>query len=91
MMRNAKAELHFIKGIFYYETDSLENVGNYFEIVNNRDSAIYYYHLLYQEDTVYYKFCLKRALELKSPTVNLLKGLVYQDRNPPLLILRGMD
>jgi tetratricopeptide (TPR) repeat protein len=55
------------------------NVGNYYEIIGNIDSAISYYNRLYYKDTIIYKFCHDRALELKNDKVKPLKELVYRN------------
>jgi len=68
--------------------DYLWNIGNYFEIRGERDSAIFYYRKLYNEDTTYYKFCLERADSLKKGEIKTLTKLIYRDRKRVVLLMR---
>lgn len=65
----------------------LWNLGNYYEIIGNRDSAIACYTQLYTRDTVSYKFCLDRVNDLKNPKTAPLKELIYRDRERKMLLL----
>lgn len=58
----------------------LWNIGNYYEVVDNKDSAISCYDRLYNSDTIIYKFCLERVNELKRSKSKLLTELVFRDR-----------
>ena len=65
------------------------NVGNYYEIVGQKDSAISNYQKLYLRDTVVYKECKKRIEELNKKKPKLLKQLIYRDRDRNVILMRG--
>jgi tetratricopeptide (TPR) repeat protein len=56
------------------------NLGNYYEIRKNRDSAIACYDRLYLDDTTYYRYCKERVIELQDPKTKLFTELIYRDR-----------
>ena len=41
------------------------NIGNYYEVVNKKDSALFFYKKLFANDSVIYKYCGDRIKELK--------------------------
>ena len=65
----------------------LWNLGNYYEVVKKKDSAIYYYNKLYLDDTIVYRYCRDRIEELKSPETKLFTELVFRDRKRFVLII----
>ena len=67
--------------------DYLWNIGNYFEVIKQRDSAIKYYKKLYNEDTIVYKYCNNRIKELNKPKIKLYTELVFKDRERIILII----
>jgi tetratricopeptide (TPR) repeat protein len=64
------------------------NVGNYYEIIGRKDSAILSYQSLYNHDTIIYKKCIDRIIELKKDKPKLFKELIYYDRERKLLLLK---
>jgi tetratricopeptide (TPR) repeat protein len=66
------------------------NIGNYYEIIGKKDSAIIYYKKLYTKDTVNCKQCNDRVLELKNPNTKLLTNLIYRDRKRSIIVMKGM-
>lgn len=66
------------------------NIGNYYEILGKKDSAIFYYKQLYIKDTIFYKLCNDRALELKHAETKLLTELIFRDRKRSVLLMKGM-
>ncbi|CAL1518900.1 hypothetical protein [Chitinophaga sp. MM2321] len=85
---NAFADLNKAAEINY---GYLWNVGNYYEIIGNIDSAISNYTRLYNRDTTFYKFCQDRAAELKKSNTKLLTELVYRDRKRAVILLKGVE
>jgi tetratricopeptide (TPR) repeat protein len=67
------------------------NVGNYYEIIGRKDSAILSYQNLYHKDTVIYKMCLDRITELEKNKPKLFKELIYTDRERKVLLMHGVD
>ncbi|MEJ7736120.1 MAG: hypothetical protein WKF97_01735 [Chitinophagaceae bacterium] len=67
------------------------NVGNYYEIIGRKDSAILSYQKLYHLDTVVYKKCLDRIMELEKDKPKLFKELIYDDRERMVLLMHGVD
>ncbi|PZF71719.1 tetratricopeptide repeat protein [Taibaiella soli] len=67
------------------------NLGNYFEIVGNRDSAAFYYTKLFTKDTIYYRFCRDRATELAQPQAKLMKELKYIDTSETVLLVKPVQ
>ena len=71
--------------------DYLWNLGNCYEVIENRDSAISCYQRLYSHDTSYYKFCHDRIVELNS-NAKLYTELHYRDRKKPgRIVLHFVD
>jgi tetratricopeptide (TPR) repeat protein len=68
----------------------LWNIGNYYEVIENKDSAISCYIELYVKDTVVYKYCKDRVSELKNPKTKLFKELVYRDRERLVILMQGV-
>ena len=66
------------------------NIGNYYEAIGNRDSAIFYYTQLYNQDTIFYTYCKKRINKLKKPETKLFTELVFRDRERKVLLLEGI-
>jgi tetratricopeptide (TPR) repeat protein len=60
--------------------DYLWNLGNYYEVARQKESAIDCYNKLYQYDTIIYKYCSVRINELQQKNPKLLDELVYKDR-----------
>jgi tetratricopeptide (TPR) repeat protein len=83
----AYADLNKAAGINH---DYLWSIGNYHEILGNKDSALIYYNRLYMEDTVIYKKCSDRISELKNPKTKLLTELIYTDRNTGVILIHGV-
>ena len=50
-------------------------LGNFFEIQGNIDSAIDHYQMLYEKDTIFYKYCHARIAQLKQPNTELIQKL----------------
>ena len=85
MPDSALADLNKAVGMNY---DYEWNLGNYYEIMGEKDSAIAKYSSLYKEDSVVYAFCRQRikALEAKHP--QLLTELIYNDRKRVVVMMR---
>ena len=66
------------------------NIGNFYEIIGQKDSAISNYQKLYQHDTLVYKFCQDRVLELKKGKTKYYKELIFKDRERKVLIMSGV-
>jgi len=56
------------------------NLGNYYEIRRQKDSAISNYQFLFQTDTTVYKYCLERITELSKKQPRFLTALIFRDR-----------
>lgn len=67
------------------------NIGNYYEIVRQKDSAINNYQRLYKRDTNIYKYCGDRIAELKKNKATFLTELVYKDRERKVLLMHGTN
>ena len=67
------------------------NIRNYYEIIGRKDSAILSYQKLYHQDTVVYKKCLDRIIELEKGKPKLFKELIYEDRERLVLLKHGVD
>lgn len=65
--------------------DYLWNLGNYFEIIGEKYKANSYYNMLYQKDTIAYKYCFVRMKELRQEDVELLTELSFKDRGRLIL------
>ena len=63
------------------------NIGNYYEIIGQKDSAISNYQILYQHDTSVYKYCQDRVTELKKDKPKFLKELIFKDRERKVLLM----
>lgn len=85
---NAFADLSKATEINY---DYFWNLGNYYEVIGNKDSATSCYNRLYNHDTTTYKFCLDRINELKNPKTKLLTELVYRDRKRMVILMKGVE
>ena len=83
---NARSDLYNAARINY---DYWWSIGNYYEIVENKDSALFYYNLLYLKDTIVYKKCIERIIVLKNPNTKLLNELIYTDRNRSVIIIEA--
>lgn len=64
------------------------NLGNYFEIIGKKDSAIVCYRWLYTEDSTIYSYCGERMRELQGKHPRLLTELIYKDRRRVILSIR---
>jgi tetratricopeptide (TPR) repeat protein len=85
---NAFADLKKAAELNY---DYFWNLGNYYEVIGNKDSATSFYNRLYNHDTTIYKFCLDRTSELKNPNTKLLTELVYRDRKRMVILMKGVE
>lgn len=74
-----------------YNFDFKWNIGNLHEVMGKRDSAITYYNSLYQRDSITYKFCQDRIIELSDPNTELYKELVIQKRPRMVIFMKGLD
>jgi len=72
-------------------SDFFWNIGNYYEVIGNKDYAISCYTKLYNRDTMIYKFCQDRITELKKPTTELLTELVFRNRERFILLMKGVE
>ena len=70
--------------------DYFWNIGNYYEVISNKDSAISYYTRLYNQDTIIYGFCQDRIKELMNPKTKLLTELIYRDRDRMVFLMKGV-
>ncbi len=84
---NALVDLNKAAEINHYY---LWNIGNYYEAIGNKDSAIYSYNRLYLYDTTYYNFCKARITELRNPKTKLFSELVYRDRERLVILMKGV-
>jgi len=66
------------------------NIGNYFEIRGQKDSALSNYQKLYDENKTVYKYCGDRIEELKHNKSKLLTELVYRDRERIVFLMYGV-
>ena len=66
------------------------NIGNYFEIRGQKDSAVSNYQKLYSKDTAVYKYCGDRIEELKHNKSKLLTELVYMNRERFVIKMHGV-
>jgi len=71
--------------------DYLWNVGNYYEVIGDRDSAISCYKRLYNHDTTTYKYSQDRVTELKNPSAKIMTELVYRDRKRMVVLVKGVE
>jgi len=66
------------------------NIGNYFEIPGQKDSAVSNYQKLYVKDTTVYKYCGDRIEELKNNKLKFLTELVYLNRERFVIQMHGV-
>jgi tetratricopeptide (TPR) repeat protein len=66
------------------------NIGNYFEIGGQKDSALSNYQKLYNENKTVYKYCGDRIEELKKSKSILLTELIYRDRERIVMLMHGV-
>lgn len=66
------------------------NVGNYYEIIEQKDSAISNYERLYLENEDVYRYCKDRIEQLSKNKPKLLRELVYKDRERVHILLHGV-
>ena len=67
------------------------NIGNYYEIIGKKDSAASYYHKLYEHDTIFYKSCMDRIIELNNPETKLFTELIFTDRDRKMLTWKAAN
>ena len=60
-------------------SDYYWNIGNYYEVVNKKDSAIFFYKKLFINDSVIYKYCGDRIKQLKDKKTKPLTELKLMD------------
>lgn len=63
----------------------LWNLGNYYEIIGEKHKANSYYNMLYQKDTITYKYCYIRMEELRKDRAEVLTELDFKDRERLIL------
>ena len=80
-------ELRQAAGINY---DYYWNIGNFFEIRGQKDSALSNYQKLYNENKTVYKYCGDRIEELKNSKSRLLTELIYRDRERIVMLMHGV-
>jgi|APLak6261690433_1056193.scaffolds.fasta_scaffold16935_1 tetratricopeptide (TPR) repeat protein len=64
----------------------LWHIGNYYEVLNKKDSAVYFYRKLLENDKVIYKYCGDRIKELENKKTKLYTELKFID-NPRITII----
>jgi tetratricopeptide (TPR) repeat protein len=64
------------------------NLGNYYEIIGKRDSALAKYTWLYTNDSVTYAFCKERIHALQAKHPRLLTEMIYTDRKRVVMLLK---
>ncbi len=69
--------------------DYFWNLGNYYEVIGNRDSALSCYNRLYNHNTTTYRFCQDRVSALKNPKTKLFTELFYRDRERIVILFNG--
>lgn len=67
------------------------NIGNYYEIRGQKDSALINYQKLYNHDTTVYEFCGERIKELKHNESKPLTELVYRNRERFIILMHGIN
>lgn len=90
-LKNFKAAYSDLKKASAFNYDYDWYLGNYYEIIDNRDSAIILYNRLYLEDTVIYRYCKERITELKKSKPVPLKELIYRDRKRVIIYMKGVE
>jgi len=88
-LKNFDSSLFDLKKAAEINYDYYWNVGNYYEIVGKKDSAISNYQKLYLRDTTIYRDCKKRIEELNKNKPKLLKELIYRDRERKIILMSG--
>lgn len=66
------------------------NIGNYYEIIGNKDSAISFYNRLYIKDTLTYKKANDRIVQLKNNKTKPLTELILDDRKRSVILWHGV-
>jgi len=66
------------------------NIGNYYEIIGQKDSAVSNYERLYMKDKNVYSYCKDRIEELSNKKPRLLTNLIYKDRERVHILLQGI-
>ena len=85
---NALADLTKAAELNY---DYFWNIGNYYEVIGERDTAIAYYTRLYNKNTTVYKFCQDRIIELKQPKTQLFTELIFRNRERVVILMQGVE
>lgn len=68
------------------------HLANYFEAINEFDSAIYYYNVLYQTDSLFYKKCAERIDVIESnPEKNLNEIIYIKQKDPVKLVMQSVE
>jgi tetratricopeptide (TPR) repeat protein len=67
------------------------NIGNYYEIIGQKDSAISMYKQLYLKDENVYSYCKDRINQLKEENPKLLTELLFKHRERKYILLQGMN
>lgn len=66
------------------------NIGNYYEIIGQKDSAVLNYERLYLKDKNVYSYCKDRIEQLSKKKLKLLTELIYKDREQFCILLQGI-
>lgn len=66
------------------------NIGNYYEIIGKKDSSILLYTHLYLKDTINYKYCKDRIIEIEKRKSKPLKELIFRDRKRLIILTKGI-
>jgi tetratricopeptide (TPR) repeat protein len=67
--------------------DYLWYIGNYYETLNKKDSAVFYYRKLLANDKVIYKYCGDRIKELENRKTKLFTELKFIDNQKIYIIM----
>lgn len=60
-------------------SDFYWNIGNYYEVVNKKDSALFFYKKLFAHDSVIYRYCGDRIKQLADKKTKPLTELKLED------------
>jgi tetratricopeptide (TPR) repeat protein len=69
----------------------LWNIGNYYEIIGQKDSAISMYRQLYKKEENVYSYCKDRIGQLEGRSPKLLTELIYKHRERKYILLKGAN
>lgn len=63
------------------------NIGNYYEVLHQKDSAVSNYQWLYQQDSLTYRYCKERLDELSKKRPHFLTQLVDKDTVRAMILM----